>query len=326
MPKSIRLLCVVSLVFLSACKPTAPASWTGYVEGEYLYLAAPVAGRIEHLSVQAGQTVAKAAPLFELEREAEMANLNETKARQLTAKAQANNTQKGKRSDEIAVIEAQLRNALVQEKLTQTDLARQQKLVDQAFVSKARLDDAQTQVQIAQGRVAELRASLKVARLPSRNDEQIAADANAQAASEVVKQSAWRNAQKSQIAPAHGLIADIFFRPGEYVAAGQPVLSLLPPENVKLRFFVPEAELGQLQIGQAVQVNCDACGPAQKVHITRIARQADYTPPVIYSNAQRSKLVFMVEAHLDAVSSSRLNPGQAIDVRRSMDATPVAKP
>ena len=304
-----------SLLIVSGCKPAATTGWSGYVEGDYLYLAAPIGGRVESLAVSAGQQVNQGAPLFSLDKEIEDASHDEASARALSAKAQAANADKGKRREEIAVTEAQLANAQAQAALARSDLARQQQLLTQGFISKARIDDAHTAVKLTQARVDEFSAALRVAKLPARVDERSALSAAASAADQVVRQTLWRSGQKSLAAPQAGLIAEVFFRPGEYVAAGQPVLSLLPPENIKLRFFVPESELGSIATGQAVQISCDACATPIAAHITRIASQAEYTPPVIYSNAQRAKLVFMVEARPDQATAPQLHPGQPVEVK-----------
>jgi HlyD family secretion protein len=111
------------------------------------------------------------------------------------------------------------------------------------------------------------------------------------------------------------VVADTYFRVGEWVNAGQPVVALLPPGAVRARFFVPEAELGALQIGQAVELRCDGCGAPMAARIDFIATAPEYTPPVIYSNAQRARLVFMVEARPEAKDGARLKPGQPIDVK-----------
>ncbi len=138
-----------------------------------------------------------------------------------------------------------------------------------------------------------------------------------QAASAALRQSEWRREQKQQRAPVDAQVADTYFRPGEYVGAGQPVLSLLPPANIKARFFVPEAEVGRIKTGDAVQLSCDGCGAPIAARISRIAPQPEYTPPVIYSNAQRAKLVFMAEARPAPQDAPRLKPGQPLDVQRA---------
>jgi HlyD family secretion protein len=123
-----------------------------------------------------------------------------------------------------------------------------------------------------------------------------------------------------QDAPAAARVADTYFRVGEWVNAGVPVVSLLPEGAIKARFFVPEADLGSITPGQAVTLSCDGCGAPIAARITRIATQAEYTPPVIFSNAQRAKLVFMVEAKPDGTDGKRLKPGQPLDVRRATPA------
>ncbi|MFO1341210.1 MAG: HlyD family efflux transporter periplasmic adaptor subunit [Burkholderiaceae bacterium] len=299
---------------LGGCHAPAPTGWSGYAEGDYVYVAAPVAGTLATLSVQAGQTVAAGAPLFALDATPSHAARAEADARVRAAQAQADNAGKGRREDEVAVVRAQLAQARAQAERTQAEWLRQRALVAQGFISESRLDDAATARTQARDRVAELEASLRVALLPARSDERANAAALVDAAREAQRQLQWREQQAMQSAPAAGLVADTFWRAGEYVPAGQPVLALLPPEARKARFYVPEAELGGLALGQAVSLHCDGCGAPIAARITRIASQPEYTPPVIYSNSQRAKLVFLVEARPAAADATRLHPGQPLDV------------
>ncbi|MEI7536068.1 MAG: HlyD family efflux transporter periplasmic adaptor subunit [Comamonadaceae bacterium] len=319
--RSRRLLCCCFLTLFSACSEQPTQGWSGYAEGDYVYIAAPLPGRLESIAVQAGQSIAKGAPLFSLDAEAERAATGEAAARLASARAQAANLDKGHRSDEVAVTQAQLAQAQASAAFMQTELARQQQLLAQGFVSKSRLDDASTALTQAQARVAELSAALRVAHLPGRTDERTATQASATAASEVLRQSKWREGQKQQTAAQDALVSEVFFRAGEFVAAGQPVLALLPPQNIKARFFVPESDLAKLKPGQSVLLACDGCAAPIAARISRIASQAEYTPPVIYSNAQRAKLVFMVEARPDSATPSVLHPGQPLDVRLSTTPT-----
>jgi len=310
-----RLALLCPLLLVSACSEPSTTAWSGYAEGDYVYIAAPLAGQIESVAVQAGQKVAKNAVLFALDAQAEHAASDEAAAHLASARAQVANLDKGRRSDEIAVTQAQLAQAQATAVFVRSELARQQQLVTQGFISKSRLDDATTAVNQAQARVAELNAALRVAHLPARSDERRAMQATADAAHEVLRQSQWREVQKQQTAPMDALVSEVFFRVGEFVPAGQAVLALLPPQNVKARFFVPEAELAGVALGQSVWLSCDGCPAPIVAHISRIATQVEYTPPVIYSNAQRSKLMFMVEAHPDPADALRLHPGQPLDVQ-----------
>lgn len=317
-PRRTALLCgvtAVALLGLGGCHAPAASGWSGYVEGDYVYIAAPVAGTLATLAVQAGQTVPAGAPLFTLDATPNQAARAEAEARVRAAEAQASNAAKGRREDEVSVVRAQLAQARAQAERAQAEWLRQQALVAQGFISASRLDDAATARTQARDRVAELEASLRVAQLPARTDERTSAAAQVEAAKQAERQLQWREQQAVQAAPAAGLVADTFWRAGEYVPAGQPVLALLPPEARKARFYVPEAELGGLAPGQAVQLRCDGCGAPIAARITRIAAQPEYTPPVIYSNSQRAKLVFMVEARAEPADATRLHPGQPVDVR-----------
>jgi HlyD family secretion protein len=105
------------------------------------------------------------------------------------------------------------------------------------------------------------------------------------------------------------------YREGEWVPAGSPVLRMLPPENVKVRFFVPQTLVGALAIGQNVVLHCDGCTANVPAKITFISPEAEYTPPIIYSNETRSKLVFMIEARPAPDKAVGLHPGQPVEVR-----------
>ena len=308
---------VAGAIVLGACGSKEDPAWAGYVEGEYVYVASPISGALTTLAVQRGDEVKRGAPLFALDDEAERAASDEAAARASGAGAQAADLAKGKREQEIAVVRAQITQARAQAAQASAELARQEALVTQGFVSASRLDDVRAAARQARARVAELEASLRVAQLPARSDERSAAAASTDAARYALEQARWREQQKRQSAPADARVADTFFRAGEWVGAGQPVVSLLPPGATKARFFVPESELGAIAIGQPVSVACDGCSAPVAARISFIATQAEYTPPVIYSNSQRSRLVFMVEARPDPKDAARLRPGQPIDVRRA---------
>ncbi len=310
-----RLALVAAAALLAGCAPKPPDAWTGYAEAELVYIAPPVAGRLTTLPVRAGEAVAAGQPLFELDATPEQAADAEAVARTQSARAQALDADKGRRAPELAVTRAQLEQARAAERLAGLDLARQQQLMAQGFVAQARVDDAAAARAQAQARVAELEAALQVGRLPARDDARTAAHALAEAAASSRVQTAWRVDQKRQTAPMPARVQDVFMRPGEWVAAGQPVLALLPPAHRKARFYVPQSAVGGLKLDAPVQLRCDGCGAAIPARISFIAAGPEYTPPVIYSNQQRDKLVFLVEARpVKAEDAERLHPGQPLDV------------
>ena len=121
-----------------------------------------------------------------------------------------------------------------------------------------------------------------------------------------------RLARRKVASPVNGAVQQIYFRPGELVTAGRPIVALLPPGNMKVRFYVPEAMLPKISIGDAVRVRCDGCPDDLSARISFIARSAEYTPPVIYSLEERTKLVFLVEARPER--PERLRVGQPVSV------------
>jgi HlyD family secretion protein len=304
------LFCALAL---AGCSPAPPAGYPGYVEGEFVRVAAPLSGTLLELAVQRGTEVAKEAPLFTLESEQERAARAEAQARVRQAQATLANLEKARRPPEIAAARAQLAQAQASLRQSDADLVRTQKLVADRFLPPQQRDQALAARDRDRGRVAELTQQLQVANLPARSDEIAAANAEVKAASDALAQAQWRVEQKSQTAPVAGLVADTLYRVGEWVAAGAPVVSLLPPANVKLRFYIPETLVGSLRIGDAVTVRCDGCGADIPAKVRFIATQAEFTPPVIYSRENRANLVFLVEAWPDAPNPA-LHPGLPVEV------------
>lgn len=309
------ILCVGAALALFGCRDAPRDVLSGYAEAEYVRVAAPVGGTLLQLSVTRGDTVKAGAPLFVLEQDSERAAREEAQARVETALAQLDNLGKGRRPEEIAAVRAQFAQAQAAQSLSQANLERQQQLLARRFVSPAALDEASSAARRDRARVAELAAQLDVARLAARPDEVRAAEQAVVAARQALAQVQWRLDQKSQRAPVDALVQDTLYRPGEWVAAGMPVVSLLPPANIKLRFFVPEPMLGRIGPGQRVTATCDGCAAPIEAAVSYIAPQAEYTPPVIYSRENRAKLVFMVEARPNLADAMHLHPGQPVDVR-----------
>lgn len=160
----------------------------------------------------------------------------------------------------------------------------------------------------------ELEGQLEVSRLPARTDQIRAQNAQVAAARAASEQSTWRLDQKHVAATQGGLVVDTLYREGEWVPAGSPVVRLLPPQNVKLRFFVPEAVAGGLKPGRRVAVRCDGCERDVPASVSYVSNEAEFTPPVIYSNETRAKLVFLVEARPSTENAPWLRPGQPVSV------------
>lgn len=299
---------------LAACSNGGPRVYQGYAEGEYVRVAAPFAGTLQKLAVARGAQVRAGDSLYALEQENEAAARREAQERLRNAEAQLANLRKGKRPTEIDAIRAQYAQAEAALKLSQAQLKRSEELVARSFISKERLDEARANRDRDSQRLAELKAQLATARLAARPDEVKAAEYNVEAARAALAQAEWRLAQKSVKSPVAGLVQDTYFVVGEWVNANQPVVSLLPPQNIKLRFFVEERHLGRVTVGQKLAATCDGCSAPIAAAVTFISPQAEFTPPVIYSRQERAKLVFLVEARPAPQDAVKLHPGQPVEV------------
>ena len=293
------LSCLLALS-LTTCGDNDKNSFQGYIEGEYVYVATSVAGRLDKLMVSRGQTVGANTPLFILEHENETAGVQQ-------AKAQLEDLKTGKRKEELDVLRDQLEQAITAENLSATQLTRDEKQYKVDAISKAQLDSSRSTHESAKAHVEELRNQLKTGELPSRVEQIRAAEA-------ALAQAEWKLSQKSASAAQAALVFDTLFVEGEWVPAGTPVVSLLPPGNIKVRFFVPEEMVGRLKARQAATVHCDGCAKEVPVRITYISPESEFTPPVIYSNETRSKLVFMIEARPKVEDAPLLHPGQPVEV------------
>lgn len=320
LPAGATLLCA-TLLALAACSRPADGLLPGYAEAELVHVSSPLGGTLAGLSVMRGQHVDAGADLFRLDTDAEVLAGNEAQARVEQARALEANLRKGRRPLELHAIEQQRAQALAALRASAAQLARSEQLVQQGFLPPGQLDDARAARDRDAARVRELEAQLQVAHAAARPDEIAAADAQRRAAQQALAQERWREAQKLRRAPVAGTVFDLPFRPGEWIAAGTPVVLLLPEDGVKLRFFVPQALLAGVQVGQSVGVACDGCPAGLQARVSHVSPQAEFTPPVIYSNDSRQKLVFMVEAR--PAPGSRLKPGQPVDV--SLAPTPAAQ-
>ncbi|MDR3410161.1 MAG: HlyD family efflux transporter periplasmic adaptor subunit [Formivibrio sp.] len=306
-----KRMAVLLMVLLAACTEEKKQVLPGYIEAEYTRVAAPIAGRLVQLSASKGSEIKVGAPLFVLEAESELAAVNEAKALVQRSTAQAADLAKGKRQDEIAVLEAQRTAVQASLSLAQSDLRRQGELAHAGFTSGASLEALQSKLRAEQAQLAEVAAQLKVAKLAARVDAQAAAKADVAAAQAQLIQTRWRLDQKAVVAPVGAWVDDTLYRVGEWVPAGSPVVSLQEPGAIKVRFFVPQDKLNQFRPGEKIQVRCDGC-KTFSAKVSYVAKSAEFTPPVIYSKENRAKLVFMVEALPD--QGQTLSPGQPVDV------------
>lgn len=307
-------LILIGLLSLAACQRQDTSAWQGYLEGEMVYVAAPLSGQITTLHVARGDRVESGTPLFSLENTAESASRNETTQRLHAAESRLADLRKGARPSELAALDAQLAQARTAVELSQTELARQKRLYDAQVSSDEAYDRARLAHEKNLNLADELSARLETAKLGARADTIAAAEAEASAARAAMERADWSVIQKAQTAPHTGLVHDTLYRAGEFVPAGKPVIALLPPENIKVRFFVSEAILGSLKVGNPVHVTVDGRDSPLTARISYRSTQAEYTPPVLYNRENRAKLTYMIEAAFSPDDARDLHPGQPVDV------------
>jgi HlyD family secretion protein len=287
-----------------------PKTLSGYIEGEPLYLAAPVAGTVRAVNVVRGQEVAQGQALFVVDPAQVRAQYDQAAAEAQAAAAQAQDARKGQRPLELAVFEANIAAAEARARDAQADLRRIQPLVRQGWYAPARLDDARAAADAADAQVRAAKRQRDAATLGARDDQVRAADARVAQTQAAVTGAGARLADVAPTAPKKARVEDVFFHAGELAPANQPILSLLPDERIKVRFFVPERELSAYRIGRSVRFACDGCAKDLSARIEFVSPRPEFTPPVIYSREARDRLVYLVEAR----PSTRLNPGQPVDV------------
>jgi len=189
--------------------------------------------------VHRGDSVNAGDLLFSLDQEPENIALSEAQAREHQARAQLDNLKKGKRPEGIRAIEEQIKSAEANLNFSALHFKRMERIVKTKAVSEEQADEARTAYLSAQAQLEELRAQLSLAKLGAREDEIEAAEAGLRANEAVLAQTNWRLAQKSQNAAEDAIVFDTFFREQEWVPPSAPVVALLPPSHIKVRFFVP---------------------------------------------------------------------------------------
>ncbi|MFA4994533.1 MAG: efflux RND transporter periplasmic adaptor subunit [Bdellovibrionales bacterium] len=250
------------LVLVLGCKPETK-TFSGYVEGEFLYISPTTTGILQKLSVSRGQQVKEGDELFALDKTNLEAALVSAESEEARARAKLENAaQEYDRASQLSATNS----------ISKSD-------VDSRT---AALESAKAALEIAAQKIVQIKKQLD---------------------------------ESSPTAPGAGNIEDTYFHAGEYVSAGTPVVCLLPPENIKIRFYVPQAKVSQFAIGDKILLHCDGCDNPLKATVVFIASQSEYTPPVIYSVESRDKLVFRIEAKPETFTPA-LRPGLPVDVER----------
>jgi HlyD family secretion protein len=306
-------LCSIPLVasLFSACAQ-APLA-VGYVEGEYVLLAPIEVAQVVSVAVKRGDRVMSGKPVVTLE--SDDAEIAVAQAQSAVAQAEAKlaDLKIGKRPEEIAVLEAELKSAMAEKAEADRVQKRLGNLLTRGTSAQAEYDKAATTAELAEAAVGQAEANLAVARLPARPEAIKAAESEVDQSKAALSQARWRLSKRVLAAPSPGRIDDVIREAGDIAGPSEPVISMLPDGAVKLRVYVPEERFASVKVGARLSVRCDGCAPGLRARVSYVSPDPEFTPPVIYSLETRQKLVYLVEARPEG-DAAPLKPGQIVDV------------
>lgn len=285
---------------------------SGYIEGESLYLSSSTAGAVAQVWVVRGQRVVAGQPLFALDAGPLVAQRDRAAAALAEAQARLDDARKGQRPQELAVIDARRAAAEAALGQAQAEYNRIAPLVRQGIYAPARLDAVRAARDSAQANLRAVTSQRAAGGLGARPDAVRAAEAQVQQARDAVAEVQALLARTGPRAPADARVEQVFFQSGEWAAANQPVVALIPDGRVKVRFFVPQRHLARYAVGRKITFTCDGCGRGLSATIDYVSPRPEFTPPIIYSRESRDRMVFLIEAR--PASPRTLSPGQPVDV------------
>jgi HlyD family secretion protein len=295
---------------------SGPEEWQGYAEADFVKVGPTQQGLVTAVHVERGDHVVKGEPLFDQDDTSDRAAVDQAARLAQQTKDQLANLKSAGKPTEIAQAEANLDDAVAARGKVQADLQRNEALLKTGAATAQLVDEEKADLASAEAKIAAAEAALQQAQASLGRPEEIVAQASAvEAADAALAQARWRLAQRSVASPVAGVVADVLARPGETLEAGAPVVSLLPPENIFIRFFVPEPSLAHVHPGDTVALTCDNCRPDLTGAVSFLSPQAEYTPPFIYSESTRAKFVFLAEARPKPDQATVFNPGQPVTVK-----------
>ena len=287
--------------------------YQGWVEGDFLFIGPEETGRVTELAVAEGREVKAGDFLFAVDSAVQTADVEAAKAALDQARARLARIEAAQqRPEEVAVLEASRNQARAAVEFSTSEIARVRALIDKGVSTRQQLDQAQANYDRDRALLDNITRQIEVAHLSGRSEDIDAARFAVDGAQAQLVNAQARQARTRVFAQVAGRIEEVYYRQGEVAPQGRPVVSLLPPENVKLRFFVPQALLPRAAINGVVFVSCDGCQAGLTGRISFISQQAEFTPPVIFSLEERQKLVYMIEARPE--KSALLRVGQPVSV------------
>ncbi len=308
-------LVFIAFIVLAACSPSKETDETrhnlqGYAEARLLYMAPRTSGPITALAVREGDQITADRLLFSLDDGTASARLAQAEAALAAARSRLADLRAGGRPQDINAARQSVAQARAALKLTQDNYERSKTLVAKGQAPQARLDQDEAQHTQAKAALRASEARLALVRAPARINTITAAQEEVRVQEALVIQAKKALDDLRVVAPVDASVQTVLRREGEIAGPAQPVLVLLPPAQIRIRFFIPEPRLGAIRIGQKVQFSCDGCDDGLIGKISFISGTAEFTPPVIFTEKERGKLVYMAEALPNDPAS--FHPGQPV--------------
>ncbi|WP_440617748.1 HlyD family secretion protein [Cysteiniphilum sp. 6C5] len=286
----------------------------GYIEANLSYISSSVSGRLVSLDVHKGQLIKKGQLLFTLEKAPYQLQTEVDKASVLANQYTYEDLLTGKRRPYIDQVEAEIKKAQADLEYARLSYERSQTLIKDGSISQQAYDLDLSKYNQAVAQLETLKAELVTYKLKAREKQIQSAKAKVVSSQKNQALSQWYADQTNIVAKSNAMVFDTYYWPNEEVQSYKPIVSLLIPEQIKLIFYVPEPDLHQIAIGQMVYFRVDGLGQNNSATISYVSPEAEYTPPVIYSQSTRADLSFKVEAKIDKKAMKNWHPGQPVSV------------
>lgn len=309
-----RYLTACLVLALAACGDELP-TLHGYAEGEFVMLAPETSGRVIQMNAVEGAAVPAGAALFSLDSAAEKLNLDAAQARAHAATARFDDASAGGRTPEIAAARQQLEAARAAQVQARANRGRAQELAATGDIPRARLDEAIAAADTADARVSEARQRITLAELPARENQIKALAAAVDESERQVALAEDTLRRRTVAAPTAGRVERILRYAGEVAGPALPAVRFLPDGRVIAVVFIPAPALAQAPVGTKLSITCDGCPADAAAEIVSIGDETEFTPPIIYSDAERARLVYRAEARFSGFAPPPGTPLRA-EIRR----------
>lgn len=282
---------------LVGCYGRSDAEVQGYVEGDFVRISLPESGIVENVAVTRGSRVKKGDIVFTLDSNRERAALDKARYELEVARAEVSNLLSGERSDEIEALQSGIVELKAQLAYTVASYRRKLNLSRSGAASTDEVERLRSEESATRAKIRASESRLRLAQSSiGRKGEIDAAQSLLQYREAAVREAEANLALRQAVAPADAVVSDVIYRPGETITSGQAVVELLPPGNVKARFFLSSAQVGKTAAQPEIMLQCEGCGKGVPARVSFVASEAAYRPPVLYSRNESGKLAFMVEA------------------------------